>query len=396
MNANKPSRAARFGQRISLLAAILIVTVLVGSLILVLNNIRHPGTNTASGPQPTSIVTPSPTPTPSPISTGTPSAANAGHVVYTSSVSFDDFYAFAWSPDSKRIASSTNSQVTIWDATTGKHSRTFTPSGNGASVLTLAWSPNGKYLAVGSGQLQIIDSTTGNVIRTFPASVALGGNGSGSPLSAHLPLSGGNMIYSAAWSPDGNLIAASLNGNAYGNSIVVWNVSNGQIIYTFRGQTSESGPGSVSWSPDGKYIVSGSYAGNVQVWNAHTGQVIFNHQNCGPDAAWSPIGMEVAFHCANNTMQVWDVTTNTMVSSRKDSTNSGGTVIWSPDGQKLANTSDTKIVIWSAVSGKTIYTFAQPGGSYARSLAWSPDGKYIVSGSGGETGNNFAVVWTAR
>lgn len=391
MNNDKSPRASRLKRRLGLLAAILTITVLVGSLLLVLNYTRRSST-TASGPSPTSTLAPSPTATPSP----TQSTANLGHIVYTYPTSNDDFYAFAWSPDTKRIASSTAGIVTIQDATTGKHSVTFTPPGGvGGSILALSWSANGKYLAVGSGQLFIINAMTGALIRTFPDTTGLTGNGSGAPLGAHLPFSGGNMVYATAWSPDGKLMATSLNGGAYGNIIDIWNTSNGQVIYTFRGQTSDSGPSSVSWSADGKYIASASYSGSVQVWDAHTGQVIFSKDNCGNQAAWAPAGMELAFSC-NSTLQVWNVATKKQITSQKDSSKTGSALVWSPDGKKIANTSNNNVVIWNATNGKTIYTFTRQGSQYVRALAWSPDGKYIVSGGGNEAGGNHALVWTAN
>ncbi len=392
MENKQPTRMTRFGRRVSLLVAVLITALLVGSLVAVLS-FTHRSTITASGPNGTPTTAPTqPAARPTPTISPTPGPANQGQVIYTSPISMDDFYAFAWSPDGKRVASSTNSLVQIWDATTGKHPFTFIPSGQGGSVLALSWSPNGHYLAVASGQVQIINPATGVVVRSFPSSLALAGSSNGSSLSALNPFSGGNMVYATAWSPDGTLMATALNGAVYGNIVDIWNVSTGQILYTFKGQDGRE-VNSLSWSPDGKYIASAGYDGTVQVWNARTGQVIFDQQASGlPYAAWAPTGMTLAFIRDSNTIEVWNVATNSKIISHSAPTNND--LAWSPDGAEIASGSGNNAEIWNAVTGKTAYTFTRQGG-YLRTLAWSPDGRYIVSGSGGELGNNYAKVWVA-
>lgn len=383
----KKSRMSTFGRRVSVLVAVLVMGVLVGSLVLVMNaahqkttqNPNH-STITGSGPSGTPTV-PSGAPTVMP----TPNPTQQGSAVYTSPASYDSYYAFAWSPDGKRIASSTRNQVQVWDATTGKNQKVFTPSGSGASVLALAWSPDGRSLAMGG---EIIDPVTGAVKQTLPSSQAFAGASGSSRLSATNPFSGGNMVYATAWSPDGTLMASALNGNSYGNVVVVWNVNTGQIITTFRGQA-DNGVSTVSWSSDDKYVVSAGFDGTVQVWNAHTAQVIF--QEKGISAAFSPTGMTLALsNDLSNTVQVWDVTANKEITSY--STPSPEALTWSPDGKEVAVASGSNVVIVNASTGSKISAFTGRAHTI-RSLAWSPDGKYIVTGGGDEAGGNYAQVW---
>lgn len=323
---------------------------------------------------------------------------NQGQVVYTSPVSNDSFYAFAWSPDSKRVASSTNSQVQIWDATTGKHSLAFTPSGEGGSVLSLSWSPNGRYLAVASEQVQIINATTGAVVRTFPDPVSLSDSSSSSHISAMTSLNGGTGADATAWSPDGTLMATALHG-AYGNVVDVWNPSTDQTVFTFHGQSS-NGVASISWSPDGKYIASAGNDGTVEVWNIHTGQIIFADRatldtpSSGPAAVWGPFGMILAFISDSNTIQVWNVATNTEITRYSAPTNFA--LVWSPDGKEIASASSDHVIIWNAITGQAVYTFIRQN-TYVRALAWSPDGKYIVSGGDFDYNLNYPKdeVWVA-
>jgi WD40 repeat protein len=61
--------------------------------------------------------------------------------------------AVAWSPDSRRIATATNSydqsrnEVQVWDAVTGN--TLFIYHDRGSAVNTVAWSPDGKHIASG-------------------------------------------------------------------------------------------------------------------------------------------------------------------------------------------------------------------------------------------------------
>ncbi len=368
------------------LVAVVVLALLVGSMVAVFTLARGKTATgpsiTGTGPTATSTIKPTPGPT-----------HGLGTTVYTSPVSGDDFYTFAWSPDSKRIAASTHSQVQIWDATTGAHPLTYTPKGGGGSVLALAWSPDGQKLAVGavsSDGLEIINPATGKVIRTFNPTTALQPSGK-SPAVSAIPLSGGSGVSAAAWSPDGEFIAAAFFGSAYGNKVVIWNAQTGAQVTSFTKHTDEIS--SLAWSADGADVASTGYDQTVQVWDAHSGKVIFSHSAAqGGGLAWSPTGKRLVFASDASTFLVWDVATNAQITSYQAQVNAA--IAWSPDGKAIAVASNTDVILWDAATGAHIFTYTETG-NQVRSLAWSPDGKYIVSGGNNEAGGNFAKVWIA-
>src|SRR5262245_7347742 len=84
------------------------------------------------------------------------------------------------------------------------------------SVFSVAWSPDGRQLASGSGSntLTIWDVATGNPQTTLNAAPYVSG------AAALRGTHDGPQVYSVAWSPDGKQLAAASGINV----ILVWNV----------------------------------------------------------------------------------------------------------------------------------------------------------------------------
>lgn len=375
--------SSHIGRRASLLVALLVMALLVGSLVVTLNFVRVS----------------------TPISSPTQLSLHEGDVVSTVQTADSDFTPLAWSPDSQRIAAGATDHVQIWDATTGKHRLSIACN---ASVRALAWSPNGHFLAIGGAgertMLQIIDPNTGVIVREFASPISFARPSPSPYLSAMIPLSGGPIpVASIAWSPDGSLIAG-----AVGTAVVVWNASTGAVVHTFRNQSGGL-IGSISWSPDGKHLADSfmpsdeksftvvSFHITVQVWNAQTGQVIFNHsfsdnhEPGGVSVAWAHHGMTLAFISDSHTTQIWNVATNTMVA--RYTTPQAGPFSWSGNNREIASINGRNVDIWDAHTGVLVYRFTKQGNDLS-ALAWSPNGAYIVSSDATEHSTE-AKVWVA-
>lgn len=176
------------------------------------------------------------------------------------------------------------------------------------------------------------------------------------------------------------------------SDVVVWNPNTGAVLYTFRGQSNQ-GVEMVSWSPDGKDVSSISDQ-TVQVWNAHTGQVMFQQtiSNRNADtrgvsqydtfAMFAHHNMNLAFTSNFQTIEVWNVATNTKITSahvsRPGISSPWSAVAWSPDDSEIASISGNNVDIWNAQTGTLFYRFPKQGNAVV-ALAWSPDGRYIIS-----------------
>ena len=161
---------------------------------------------------------------------------------------------------------------------------------------------------------------------------------------------------------------------------------------------------SVSFSPDGKYCVSGSHDKTIRLWDAETGDAIFNplvgHSSDVNSVAFSPNGKRIVSGSNDKTIRFWDAETGDAIFQPLAAhSRSVRCVAFSPDGKHVVSGShDKTICIWNAETGDAIIKPPQRHFGTVRSVAFSPNGKYIVSGSddsdvrlwNAETGNSIS------
>ena len=402
-------RRSGFGRRVGLLVAALVMIVLVGSMLLVLNAthqraVQRTGTTLGLAPGSTST------------------SPHFGKTLYTTPSNTYGFEELSWSPDSKRVASFTDS-IQIWDATTGAHRVTVQLPGGGWPAA-LAWSPDSQQVAIGtSSGIVIADGQSGAIIRTYPVSVGASAlNGASSPyLSTLMPASGGLGVRGVTWSPDGRLLAISISSGPTG-SIEVMNAQTGAQAYTLP-VTGNYVTTALAWSSDGKYLAGNAFNTEpgtqtvpadqqqmVWAWNVSSRQVVFKQtggNGTGDPVAWQPGSDTLAFAAwlpkkgggMTSSLETWDVAANKRIKQFKVAV--FGPVAWSPDGKYLAygtaadrNTGGV-IGILDAQSGQQVYTYKQMHSNIG-ALSWSPNGRYIASGEGNSMGNMVAKIWTAE
>ena len=106
----------------------------------------------------------------------------------------------------------------------------------------------------------------------------------------------------------------------------------------------------VAYSPDGRYIASGSLDRTASVWDVAAGRVVRSFdQHTGPvfDVAYSPDGHRIASASADGTVKVWDAATGQEVLTLHGHTGVIWDVAYSPDGYRIASASaDGTVRIW--------------------------------------------------
>jgi len=206
-------------------------------------------------------------------------------------------------------------------------------------------------------------------------------------------------VTSVSWSPDGKRILTGSgdprNPGEPGEA-KVWDAEKGQEVLALKGHT--GGVSSVSWSPDGKRILTGSkdrWDRTAKVWDAEKGQEVLalkGHTGGVTSVAWSPDGKRIVTGSGDTTAKVWDAEKGTEVLALKGHTLTVSSVAWSPDGKRiLTGSEDRTAKVWDAEKGQEVLALKGHTGGVT-SVAWSPDGKRILTGSGDTT----AKVWDAE
>jgi WD40 repeat protein len=184
-------------------------------------------------------------------------------------------------------------------------------------------------------------------------------------------------VNSVAYSPDGRYIASG----SRDNTIKLWDAQSGRELRTLFGHT--DGVDALQFSPDGRFIASGSSDTTIKIWEAGTGREIrtlTGHAGVVRTVAYSPDGRFIASGSSvDSTIRIWEAGTGRKIRSI-DSTGIE-TLSYSPNGKYIASGSlDNSIRLWQAGTGREILTLAGRS-SWVRAVAYSPDGKYIASGS---------------
>jgi WD40 repeat protein len=277
-------------------------------------------------------------------------------------------FAVTMSRDGKLVVSGGGS-ICFWQADTGKLIKKI--ANPNKFVVSLALSPNGEFLAVGSNgnasTLRLIDVQSGNEIRSFASHNEIGFN-------------------SLSFSHDGTWLLA---GEARQNKVRLWEVATGKQI---RQLSLEEEVVCVAISPDDKTIATAEktrQAGSsfIRLWNADTGRqlnLIASNKGSVNSLAFSPNGKLLV-------SGGWSTSRGFATGDERDLSSLG----WSDSVQ-----------LWDIELGQVVKTYtgepfgANGGTRIVNHVTFSPDGRFIVTSERGasvnvyetETGNRRATL----
>ncbi|WP_414752159.1 hypothetical protein [Anabaena sp. CCY 9910] len=210
-------------------------------------------------------------------------------------------------------------------------------------------------------------------------------------------------VRSVSFSPDGEyILTASDDCTAR-----LWNLQGKQLISL---QGHEDTIWSANFSPDGKYMATASSDRTARLWNFRGQQLakIQGHQGYVRSVSFSPDGKYIATSSDDRTARLWNFSGQQLAQFLGHQ----GTVwcvSFSPDGKHIATAADDRIVrLWN-LKGKLLVRF--PGHQdCVWDVSFSPDGQYIATASSdgtarlwnlaGEQISRFRghqdVVWSVR
>jgi WD40 repeat protein len=359
--------------------------------------------------------------------------------------------ALAFSPDSRYLAASTgdppnsdapdyDERIYLWDLQT-KTQRFL--EGHTHSPYTLAWSPDGRFIASvaspeGGGELILWDAASNFAPDIHEIEIELG-TAAWLPDGRHLitageqryedtgsamvwdTLSGEQVLAMPADEPILDIFVLP-DGSAFGammaSAITLWDAASGEIIATEKTVASLDGlewsldsshlkqttttpvseDGILATSPDGQKQVHGGSFTRFGVYDTASGDHLFALAGYEGypviDADWSSDGAYIAA-AINNSVWVWDASNGTLIYVHDDHDSGVLAVAFSPDSTMLVSAGgrepvygtgeawgwdENAIHIWDTATGTLLQKLWGHVGP-VRDLLWSPDGTRLASGS---------------
>ena len=166
---------------------------------------------------------------------------------------------------------------------------------------------------------------------------------------------------------------------AASGDITEWGLPEGAVTRLGKGKIS----GGIAYSPDGTRLAVSSSIG-IWIYDAHSGQeltLISGHRGRVNSVSFSPDGKTIASGSSDETVRLWDVETG--IEKRRFIGHTGNvlSVSFSPDGKTIASGGrDGTIHLWDVETGIEKRRLIGHTGQ-VNSVSFSPDGKTIASGS---------------
>jgi WD40 repeat protein len=282
-----------------------------------------------------------------------------------------------FSPDGKTLAVFSGEEVSLWNVATGRQAGAIGFKSRLLEMGCLCFSPDGRFLAVGGFQAggeggieaHLFNVATGEVTRKFEGQRA--------------------VINALAFSPDGRILAlGTLNPG-----LQLFDVATGKRL---RGldHPKKNFINAIAFSPDSKTVASGSWD-VILLSDVATGNELARFEakmQSVNGLAFTPDGKQLVSGSQVPSVHLWDVPGKKLVKTLPSRLYVGRAMALAPDGKTVAmGTAANTLRLWDVPSGKELFTNLQGHDSGLHALAFTPDGTQLVS-----AGDRAVHFWDTR
>lgn len=287
-----------------------------------------------------------------------------------------------------------SSIINQYDTKTSLPDRAIARFGKGG-INTMQFSPNSKYLAVGTDiGVWVYEKSTGK--------------------ERYLPVKLIGQSNALAFSPNGRILASGGSSNPY---ITLWDIETGDQLLNIslpisvnshlmnkKGVTHVKSVAELAFSQDGRTLLSISFSGLINYWNVETGEKISEHHSKFDSEGTLALSQNGSvFGCGYWDGKIWsgDPSTGEREGIHKGHSSSLSKILkstkyrriraltFSTDGELFASGSeDKKVQVWNTQRNRKLATF-KGHTSWVTALSFSNDGSILASGDA----DNIVRLW---
>ena len=239
-----------------------------------------------------------------------------------------------WSPDGARLATLTaRGTGRIWDTATGQELVTFHATVQNPN--SLAWSTDGRSIAISATGVELIDAVTGQNLQALDTD---------------------HVLSQVRWSPDGSMFVVPFSVGRYSTSaLIAHDTSTATPLLDLTSGVMWT-PIAFAWSPNSQWLAIGNSGRSDGLYSIDKTKHLLNKavDLQGAQVVWSPTGNSLAVS-RNGRIDLWDPVSRRLQRSLLLGTDIADDIVWAGDRLVSVNTSSVYLTRrWHPTDGRTV------------------------------------------